>query len=74
MPIVILLRVKSIIGVRFMYQDKIYQNALKESREADFNELKKEVKTVESVIEKFLTQMLECTASISERDFHACGV
>ncbi len=57
-----------------MYQDKIYQNALKESREADFNELKKEVKTVESVIEKFLTQMLECTASISERDFHACGV
>ncbi len=57
-----------------MYQDKIYQNALQESREADFNELKKEVKTVESVIEKFLTQMLECTASISERDFHACGV
>ena len=57
-----------------MYQDKIYEKALKDSNEAQFNDLKKEVKTVESVIEKFLTQMLECTASISERDFHACGV
>ena len=57
-----------------MYQDEIYQNALRDSNEAKFNDLKKEVKTVESVIEKFLTQMLECTASISERDFHACGV
>ncbi len=57
-----------------MYQDRIYEKALKDSNEAQFNDLKKEVKTVESVIEKFLTQMLECTASISERDFHACGV
>ena len=57
-----------------MYQDRIYEKALKESNEAKFNDLKKDVKTVESIIEKFLTQMLECTASISERDFHACGV
>ena len=57
-----------------MYQDRIYEKALKDSNETQFNDLKKEVKTVESVIEKFLTQMLECTASISERDFHACGV
>ena len=57
-----------------MYQDKIYEKALRDSNEEKFNDLKKEVKTVESLIEKFLTQMLECTASISERDFHACGV
>ncbi len=57
-----------------MYQDEVYQKALRDSNEAKFNDLKQEVKTVESVIEKFLTQMLECTASISERDFHACGV
>ena len=57
-----------------MYEDRIYENALKESREADLKKLKGEVKTVEAIIEKFLTQMLECSSSISERDFNVCGV
>ena len=57
-----------------MYEDKIYEKALKESKEANFKELKCEVKTVEAIIEKFLTQILECSASLSERDFHVCGV
>ena len=57
-----------------MYEDRIYENALKESREADLKKLKGEVKTVEAIIEKFLTQMLECSASVSERDFNVCGV
>lgn len=57
-----------------MYEDKIYENALKETKEENFKELKCEVKSVEAVIERFLTQILECSASISERDFHACGV
>ena len=57
-----------------MYQDKISNNALKESKEKSFRALQGEVKTVERVIENLLTQLLECTSSVSERDFHVCGV
>ncbi len=57
-----------------MYQDKIFNNALKESKEESFRALQGEVKTVERVIENLLTQLLECTSSVSERDFHVCGV
>lgn len=57
-----------------MYTDEIFENALKETKEESFNALQGEVKTVERVIEKLLTQLLECTSSVSERDFHVCGV
>lgn len=57
-----------------MYQDKIFNNALRESKEESFKALQGEVKTVERVIENLLTQLLECTSSVSERDFHVCGV
>ena len=57
-----------------MYQDEIFDNALKEVKEESYRALQSEVKTVESVIEKLLTQLLECSASISERDFNVCGV
>ncbi|CDE93371.1 MAG: hypothetical protein V8S20_01755 [Candidatus Gastranaerophilaceae bacterium] len=57
-----------------MYQDKIFNNALRESKEESFRALQGEVKTVERVIENLLTQLLECTSSVSERDFHVCGV
>ena len=57
-----------------MYNDSIFENALKESREENFTQLKDEVKSIESVIERFLTQILECTTTISERDFNMCGI
>ncbi|MBP3821600.1 hypothetical protein J6G99_08165 [bacterium] len=57
-----------------MYNDEIFENALKESKTEDFFKLKKEVKGIESVIEKFLTQMLENTATVSERDYNVCSV
>lgn len=57
-----------------MYQDEIFDNALKEVKEESYRALQSEVKTVESVIERLLTQLLECSASISERDFNVCGV
>lgn len=57
-----------------MYQDEIFENALKDAKEESFKELQCEVKSVEMVIEKLLTQLFECTSSISERDFHVCGV
>ena len=57
-----------------MYTDEIFENALKETKEESFKALQGEVKSVERVIEKLLTQLLECTSSVSERDFHVCGV
>ncbi len=57
-----------------MYTDEIFENALKETKEESFKALQGEVKTVERVIQKLLTQLLECTSSVSERDFHVCGV
>lgn len=57
-----------------MYQDKIYEDALKASKEQKVQELRNEVKTVENLINRLLTQLLECSASVSERDFHVCGV
>ncbi len=55
-----------------MYQDEIYQKALEERKEESLKELKHEVKTVERLIEKFLTQILESSAFLAERDFPAC--
>jgi len=57
-----------------MYQDRIFEQAKHEVSEENLKELKAEVKTVESVIEKFLSQMLECTTSFAERDYHVCAV
>ncbi len=57
-----------------MYRDEVFENALKDAREEEFRALQGEVKTVECVIEKLLTQLLECTSAVSERDFHVCGV
>lgn len=57
-----------------MYRDEVFENALKDAKEEEFRALQGEVKTVERVIEKLLTQLLECTSAVSERDFHVCGV
>lgn len=57
-----------------MYEDEIFECALKETREESFKALKGEVSTMEAVIERLLTQLLECTSSISERDFHVTSV
>lgn len=57
-----------------MYQDLIFENALDETKEKNFNALKGEVKDVEKIIENLLTKLLECTSSVTERDFNICGV
>ena len=57
-----------------MYNDEIFENALKEAREESVQALKVEVKAVERVIERLLTQLLECSTSVAERDYHVCGV
>ncbi len=57
-----------------MYKDEIFENALKESKEESYRQVKKDVKTVEELINKFLTQLLECSTINSERDFFVCGI
>lgn len=56
-----------------MYHDEIFEQALKDAKEENYRELKKEVQTIENLIERMLTQFLECTTVISERDFNVCG-
>lgn len=53
-----------------MYEDEIFENALRESREQNYEHLKTEISSMELAIEKFLNSVLECTASVSERDFN----
>ncbi len=57
-----------------MYRDEVYEQALKKSKEESYDSLKTEIKGIEKLIEKFLTQILECSSTISERDFNACGI
>lgn len=53
-----------------MYHDEIFEKALREAREESYVELKEEINTMEAAIERFLTNILECTVSKAERDFH----
>ena len=53
-----------------MYRDEIFEKALRERREENYSNLKTEISSMEAAIEKFLNNILECTASISERDFN----
>ena len=56
-----------------MNQDELFDRSVKEAQEAGLTSLKCEVKS-EAVIEKFLSQILECTSTLSERDFLVCGI
>lgn len=52
-----------------MYHDKLFDSALREVKDESFQALKAEVISMERAISKFLDEILECTASIAERDF-----
>ena len=53
-----------------MYHDEIFENALKDIREESYKALKEEISSMESTIELFIKNILECTSSRSERDFN----
>lgn len=57
-----------------MYEDAFMDESVKEAQEAGLNSLRCEVKTVEALIEKFLSQILESTSTMAERDFMVCGL
>ena len=53
-----------------MNHDKLFDSALREVKDESFQALKEEVISMERAISKFLDDILECTASIAERDFN----
>ena len=57
-----------------MYEDKVYEQARKDAQIQTTKELEHDIKTVEMLINRLLTQLFECTASISERDFNVCAL
>lgn len=57
-----------------MYHDEIFENALKDVKEESYKALREEISTMESTIERFLKNILECTGFKSERDFNVTSL
>lgn len=57
-----------------MYQDEIFENALKEVKEESYKALKDEISSMEASIERILKCVLECTSFKSERDFNVSAL
>ena len=57
-----------------MSQDEILDNEVREAQIEGLRALKAEVKGGERLIEKLLSQLLECSSSLAERDFNACSL
>lgn len=52
----------------------MFDKSVQEAQIEGLKSLKREVKTVEKIIERLLTQLLECSANVSERDFNVCSL
>ena len=57
-----------------MYHDEIFEKALKDVKEESYNALKDEISTMETTIERFIKNILECTSFRSERDFNVTSL
>ncbi len=57
-----------------MYHDEIFEKALKDVKEESYKALKDEISSMESTIERFIKNVLECTSSKSERDFNVSSI
>ncbi len=57
-----------------MYHDEIFEKALKDVKEESYKALKDEISSMESTIERFIRNVLECTSSKSERDFNVSSI
>lgn len=55
-------------------QDAMLDSEVIEAQKAGLASLKYEMKSVEKIIEKFLTQLLECSSLSTERDFNISGI
>lgn len=53
-----------------MYQDEVFDKEVREAQIEGLKKLQYEVKGIEKLIEKLLTQLLECSSLLSERDFN----
>lgn len=57
-----------------MYHDEIFENALKDVKEESYKALKNEISSMESTIERFIRNVLDCTTTRSERDFNVSSM
>lgn len=57
-----------------MYHDEIFENALRDVKEESYQALKQEISSMESAIERFIRNVLECISSKSERDFNVTSI
>lgn len=57
-----------------MYHDEIFENSLREVREESYRALKEEISSMEMAIERFLSNILECTSAKAERDFNTMSM
>ena len=57
-----------------MYHDEKIKNALRDVKEESYQALKQEISSMESAIERFIRNVLECTSSKSERDFNVTSI
>lgn len=57
-----------------MYHDEIFETALREAKEENYMALREEISSMECAIERFFKSVLECTTSLSERDFNVSSI
>ena len=57
-----------------MYNDEIFEQALRDVKEESYKALKNEIQTMEIKIERFLKNVFESSAFKAERDFNISAV
>ena len=57
-----------------MYNDEIFEQALRDVKEESYKALKDEIQTMEIKIERFLKNIFESSAFKAERDFNISAV
>ncbi len=57
-----------------MYNDEIFEQALRDVKEESYKALKDEIQTMEIKIERFLKNVFESSAFKAERDFNISAV
>lgn len=53
-----------------MYHDEIFEKALSEIKEESYKSLKDEITSLETMFEKLLNKLLNCSSITAERDFN----
>lgn len=57
-----------------MYHDEIFENSLREVKEESYQALKREISSMESTIERFLSNVFNTTSTRAERDYNTMSM